>query len=41
MKRSIRTVAVFCGSNHGASERFAHGARELGQLLGMAGVTVV
>jgi uncharacterized protein (TIGR00730 family) len=41
MKRSIRTVAVFCGSNHGTSQRFAHGARELGQVLGTAGVTVV
>jgi uncharacterized protein (TIGR00730 family) len=39
--RSIKTVAVFCGSNHGASEDFAAGARVLGRTLGEAGITVV
>jgi hypothetical protein len=39
--RSIRTVAVFCGSNFGASEEFADGARALGRALGKAGITVV
>lgn len=39
--RSIRTVAVFCGSNHGASEEFANGARSIGQVLAKAGVTIV
>lgn len=40
-RRSIKTIAVFCGSNYGASEAFAEGARALGQALGKAGITVV
>ncbi|MGE8158680.1 TIGR00730 family Rossman fold protein [Paraburkholderia sp. NPDC080076] len=39
--RSIKSVAVFCGSNYGASEEFADGARALGRALGKAGITVV
>jgi uncharacterized protein (TIGR00730 family) len=39
--RSIQTVAVFCGSNFGASDAFAEGARALGGALGKAGITVV
>jgi len=39
--RSIKTVAVFCGSNFGASDEFADGARALGQALGKAGLTMV
>ncbi|MGH6644686.1 MAG: TIGR00730 family Rossman fold protein [Bradyrhizobium sp.] len=39
--RSINAVAVFCGSNFGASEAFADGARALGDALGKAGITVV
>lgn len=39
--RSIKTVAVFCGSNFGASEAFADGARALGRALGTAGLTMV
>jgi uncharacterized protein (TIGR00730 family) len=39
--RSIRSVAVFCGSNHGASETYADDARALGRLLAKAGMTVV
>lgn len=39
--RSIKTIAVFCGSNHGASEAFADGARALGQALGEAGIDLV
>jgi len=39
--RSIKTIAVFCGSNYGASEEFAEGARALGRVLGKAGITLV
>jgi uncharacterized protein (TIGR00730 family) len=39
--RSIKTIAVFCGSNYGASEVFADGARALGQVLGKAGIAIV
>ena len=39
--RSIKTIAVFCGSNYGASEEFANGAQELGRILGKAGITLV
>ena len=39
--RSIKAIAVFCGSNYGASEEFADGARALGRALGKAGITVV
>jgi uncharacterized protein (TIGR00730 family) len=39
--RSIKAIAVFCGSNHGASEEFADGARALGRALGSQGITTV
>lgn len=39
--RPIKTVAVFCGSNYGASEEFDLGARALGRALGEAGIMVV
>lgn len=39
--RSIRAVAVFCGSNFGATDAFADGARALGRALGEGGITVV
>lgn len=39
--RSLKSIAVFCGSNFGGSPEFAHGARTLGQALGKAGITVV
>jgi uncharacterized protein (TIGR00730 family) len=39
--RSIRAIAVFCGSNYGASEEFADGARALGRALAEAGITIV
>jgi uncharacterized protein (TIGR00730 family) len=39
--RSIKTIAVFCGSNYGASEESADGARALGRALGKAGITIV
>jgi hypothetical protein len=39
--RSIRTIAVFCGSNYGALAEFADGARALGQALAKKGITVV
>ncbi len=41
MIRSIETVAVYCGSNFGASGEFADGARALGRALGEAGITIV
>ncbi|MCC2657584.1 MAG: hypothetical protein K0Q76_2692 [Panacagrimonas sp.] len=40
-RRDIGTVAVFCGSNVGASTRFADAARSLGRLLGESDVTLV
>jgi uncharacterized protein (TIGR00730 family) len=39
--RSITSVAVFCGSNFGDSDAYADGARELGQALAGAGITLV
>jgi predicted Rossmann-fold nucleotide-binding protein len=39
--RAINTVAVFCGSNFGASPDFADGARALGRALADAGMTLV
>ena len=39
--RSIKTIAVFCGSNYGASEEYVEGARRLGLTLGKAGIAVV
>ena len=39
--RPIKAVAVFCGSNFGASAEFADGARALGRALGEARITVV
>lgn len=41
MSRSIKSVAVFCGSNFGNSEAFAKGARQLGEELAKAGITLV
>jgi uncharacterized protein (TIGR00730 family) len=38
---SIGSIAVFCGSNFGASDIFADGARALGCALAEAGITVV
>jgi uncharacterized protein (TIGR00730 family) len=39
--RPIKSIAVFCGSNYGASEAFADSARALGRVLGTAGITLV
>ncbi len=39
--RSISTIAVFCGSNYGATEEFVDGARALGRALGEQGITTV
>jgi len=39
--RSIKTIAVFCGSNYGALAEFADGARALGRVLANAGITLV
>ena len=41
MTRTIKTVAVFCGSNFGASPDFADGARALGQALAGEGIGLV
>jgi uncharacterized protein (TIGR00730 family) len=38
--RPINTVAVFCGSNAGASPDFADGARALGRALANAGIAL-
>jgi uncharacterized protein (TIGR00730 family) len=39
--RTINAIAVFCGSNFGASERYAQDARRLGLALAGAGIKVV
>jgi uncharacterized protein (TIGR00730 family) len=39
--RSLRFVAVFCGSNFGASDVFVEGAHALGKALANAGITVI
>jgi uncharacterized protein (TIGR00730 family) len=39
--RSIKAIAVFCGSNHGAWKEFADDARALGRALGSQGITTV
>ncbi|MFM0391977.1 LOG family protein [Paraburkholderia phytofirmans] len=39
--RSIKSIAVFCGSNYGAVDEFADGARALGRALGSARITLV
>jgi predicted Rossmann-fold nucleotide-binding protein len=39
--RSIKTIAVFCGSNFGATHDFANGARALGKALGREGIGLV
>ena len=37
-QRSIKAIAVFCGSNFGATRRFRAGAAELGAALAKAGI---
>jgi uncharacterized protein (TIGR00730 family) len=39
--RAINAIAVFCGSNFGASEQYLQDARKLGLALACAGITVV
>jgi uncharacterized protein (TIGR00730 family) len=39
--RQIKAIAVFCGSNFGATPAFAEGARQLGAALAQAGVALV
>jgi uncharacterized protein (TIGR00730 family) len=39
--RSIKTIAVFCGSNFGATDDFAAGARTLGRVLGQRRIGLV
>lgn len=40
-ERSIKTIAVFCGSNFGATDDFANGARALGKALASQGIGLV
>ncbi|KAA0693409.1 TIGR00730 family Rossman fold protein [Neorhizobium sp. P12A] len=39
--RSIKFIAVFCGSNFGGTDDFANGARALGRTLGQEGIGLV
>jgi len=39
--RTIKSVAVYCGSNFGSSPAFAEGARALGAALATSGMTLV
>ena len=39
--RQIGAIAVFCGSNFGATPIYAEGARQLGAALAQAGVTLI
>ena len=39
--RTIKSIAVFCGSNFGASEDYALGAAALGTAIAEAGLTLV
>ncbi|HEX2518165.1 MAG TPA: TIGR00730 family Rossman fold protein [Castellaniella sp.] len=41
MTRTLRTIAVFCGSNLGATNAYAQGAETLGRTLAGAGITLV
>ncbi|TAN29288.1 MAG: TIGR00730 family Rossman fold protein [Castellaniella sp.] len=41
MTRTLRTIAVFCGSNLGATDAYARGAETLGRTLAGAGITLV
>lgn len=38
---TLRSVAVFCGSNFGVSEAYAEAARNLGALMARQGITLV
>jgi uncharacterized protein (TIGR00730 family) len=37
----VKSICVFCGSNHGARPAYAAAARELGQVLSRRGLTLV
>jgi uncharacterized protein (TIGR00730 family) len=39
--RHINAIAVFCGSNFGASDSYAEGARQLGRTLAKENITLV
>lgn len=41
MSRTIKAVAVFCGSNLGVTDAYAQGAKDLGTALAGAGITLV
>ncbi len=41
LSRSIKAIAVFCGSNVGATRAFAEGAAQLGTALATAGIMLV
>jgi len=40
-KRQINAIAVFCGSNFGASDSYANGARQLGRALAQRDIMLV
>ncbi|MGU3401189.1 TIGR00730 family Rossman fold protein [Brucellaceae bacterium D45D] len=39
--REIKSVAVFCGSNFGGAREYGEGAKNLGEALGRANITLV
>lgn len=39
--RSIKSIAVFCGSNFGFSAEFAHAAKQLGSMLAHENITMI
>jgi uncharacterized protein (TIGR00730 family) len=41
MSEDLAAVCVFCGSNRGASPRYAQAAREVGRLLAGQGIRLV
>ncbi len=41
MSRTLRSIAVFCGSNTGKGDTYLDAARELGAAIGNAGITLV
>ena len=41
MARTIRSIAVFCGSNTGAGTTYTEAAQALGTAMGRAGITLV
>src|SRR5438445_9186124 len=40
-RRMLRSVTVFCGSNHGFEANYTNAARDLGALLARRGISIV